>query len=65
MEANPEKARRLLEAVPISYVIVDEFRYRDFSRRYARPAVEGDPVGWPLVYSVKGTKVYQHVTGAQ
>jgi len=65
MEANPQRARRLLEAVPISYVVVDEFRYRDFSRRYARPAVEGDPVSWPLVYSVKGTKVYQHVTSAQ
>jgi hypothetical protein len=65
MEANPETARRLLAAVPVSYVIIDEFRYRDFSRRYARPAVERDPAHWPLVYSVNGTRVYQRVNGAQ
>ena len=65
MEANPETARRLLAAVPVSYVIIDEFRYRDFSRRYARPAVERDPARWPLVYSVNGTRVYQRVNGAQ
>lgn len=59
MEANPEAARRLLAAVPVSYVIIDEFRYRDFSRRYARPAVESDPASWPLVYSANNTKVYR------
>jgi hypothetical protein len=65
MEIDPQVARRELEAVPVSYVIVDQFRYRDFSRRYARPAVESDPASWPLVYSVNGTRVYQHVTGVQ
>ena len=64
MDAEPENARRLLEAVPVSYVIIDEFRYRDFSRHYARPAVETDPVGWPLVYSVNGTQIYER-TGPQ
>lgn len=65
MDANAERARRLLEAVPVSYVIVDEFRYRDFSRRYARPAVESDPVGWPLVYSVHGTRIYERANGPE
>ena len=65
MDADPENARRLLEAVPVSYVIIDEFRYRDFSRHYARPAVESDPVGWPLVYWVNGTQIYEHVTRAE
>ena len=65
MDADPENARRLLEAVPVSYVVVDEFRYRDFSRHYARPAVQSDPAGWRLVYSVNGTQVYEHVTRAE
>jgi len=65
MDADPENARRLLEAVPVSYVIIDEFRYRDFSRHYARPAVESDPVGWPLVYSVNGTQIYERANGRE
>jgi len=65
MDADPERARRLLEAVPVSYVIVDDFRHRDFSRRYARPAVESDPVGWHLVYSIEGTQIYQRATDPQ
>ena len=41
MEIDPAHARRLLEAVPVSYVIVDAFSYPiDSSRRYALPAVE-------------------------
>jgi hypothetical protein len=65
MEADRPRARRLLEAVPVSYVIVDELESPDVSRRYARPAVENDPVGWHLVYSVNGVQVYERVTGAQ
>jgi hypothetical protein len=65
MEIDPTVARRRLEDVPVSYVIVDEFRYRDFSRRYALPAVVSDPARWSLVYSANGTRVYQRVNGAQ
>jgi hypothetical protein len=65
MEIDPQVARRQLEAVPVSYVIVDDFRYRDFSRRYARPAVESDPAHWSLVYSINGTRVYQRVNRAE
>jgi hypothetical protein len=63
MDADPVRARGLLEAVPVSYVIVDKLRYRDFSRRYARPAVESDPVGWRLVWSFHGTQIYERSTG--
>jgi hypothetical protein len=65
MDADPERARRLLVAVPVSYVIIDEFRYRDFSRRYALPAVEGDTAGWHLVYSIKGTRIYERANGPE
>jgi hypothetical protein len=37
----------------------------DISRRYARPAVEGDPTHWRVVYSKAGTKTYQHVVSAE
>jgi hypothetical protein len=65
MESHPVRARRLLDAVPVSYVIVDELRFLDVSRRYALPAVHGDGTRWFLVYSVNGTQVYQHITGPQ
>ena len=64
MEANPTRARHLLEAVPVSYVIIDEIgEMASFGRRYALPAVQGDVVGWPLVYSVDGTQIYKRATG--
>ena len=62
--ADPGRARRQLEAVPVKYVIIDEFEYRDFSRRYALPAVEGDPLTWRLVYSIDHTRVYEHIAGS-
>jgi hypothetical protein len=65
MDADPVRARRLLEAVPVSYVIIDKFSYRDFSRRYARPAVESDPVGWRFVWSFKGTDIYERANGPE
>jgi hypothetical protein len=65
MDADPERARRLLEAVPVLYVIIDEFRYRDFSRRYALPAVEGDAADWHLVYSIKNTRIYERANGPE
>ena len=58
MEADPARARRLLETVPVSYVIVDKLDFVDVSRRYARPAVEGDPAHWQVVHAIDGTKIY-------
>jgi hypothetical protein len=65
MDADPARARRLLEAVPVSYVIVDKLRYRHFSRRYAFPAVQSDPVGWRLVWSFHGTQIYERTNGPE
>jgi hypothetical protein len=76
MEPGPVRVRRLLEAVPVSYVIVDKLEFLDLSRRYALPAVNGDPIGWHLVYSIplphsppwikpadlNGTQIYQRIT---
>jgi hypothetical protein len=60
MEADPEQAHRLLESVPVSYVIVDELAYRDFVRRYALPAVESHPASWRVVHEIDSTRIYEH-----
>jgi len=58
MEANPDVARRLLEAVPVSYVIVDELTFLDITRLYAEPAITGPLSPWHVVYSVGQTRVF-------
>jgi hypothetical protein len=64
MESDPTRARHLLEAVPVSYVIIDEIgEMASFGRRYALPAVQSDPVGWHLGHSIYGTRVYQRANG--
>ena len=60
MEANPNTAHRLLESVPVSYVIIDELRHRDFVERYALPAMESHPASWHLVYTINGTRIFAH-----
>jgi hypothetical protein len=54
VESDPTRARYLLEAVPVSYVIVD--------RGYSIPPVEGDP-SWNLVQSFDGIKLYERTAG--
>jgi hypothetical protein len=65
MDADPEQAHRLLETVPVSYVIVDELPHRDFVRRYALPAVESHPASWRLVHTVNGTRIFAHALGGE
>jgi Predicted membrane protein (DUF2079) len=65
MEIDPAHARRLLEAVPVSYVIVDELEFADMSRRYALPAVESHPANWRLVHEIDNTRIYEHTAGMQ
>jgi hypothetical protein len=65
MEVDPERARRLLDWVPVSYVIVDQLGFLDISRRYARPAIESDPTHWRLVHWIDGTATYAHADSAE
>ena len=59
MEIARARERRMLDSVPVSYVIVDEFGFQDITRRYASPALEADHAAWHLVYSADQTRVYQ------
>jgi len=59
LEPDPRRARQLLEEVPVSYVIIDGIgEMASFGRRYALPAVQGDPIDWLLVYSIDGAQIY-------
>jgi len=50
LEKNPDEARRLLDSVPVRYVVLDELDYPGISQRYTAPAVEGRPDLWKQVY---------------
>ena len=58
MESDPARARKLLETVPVSLVIADNWKFLDMSRRYLLPALESDPAGWPIVHRIGETKIY-------
>jgi hypothetical protein len=61
MDLNPSRVRELLDAVPVSYVIVDQIEFPDLSRRYALPAVRSEAARWHLVYSLRGTGIYENI----
>jgi hypothetical protein len=50
MEADHDEARRLLDAVPVRFVVLDEIGYPGISLRYAAPAVEAQGGQWKETY---------------
>ncbi|MCI0354868.1 MAG: hypothetical protein L0099_07510, partial [Acidobacteria bacterium] len=50
LEANAEEAQRLLDSVPVRYLVLDELRYPRISQRYAEAVVEKRPDLWKQVY---------------
>ena len=63
MEADPDHAQRLLDEVPVRFVVLDELQYPRISQRYAAPAVEDHPDTWRRIYrSPDGrARLYEHV----
>lgn len=61
MENRPDECRRLIADVGANWVIIDDFKFLDISRRYALPAIAADPTHWRLVKSFGKTLVYQRV----
>jgi hypothetical protein len=60
-EPNVVEAQRLMDSVPVSYLIVDSLNFVDVSRRYAAPTVDEYPGRWELVYSSArgGSRIYR------
>jgi hypothetical protein len=49
-EPSVDEAQRLLDTVPVDFVIVDDMRFVDVSRRYAEPVMTAHPETWEPVY---------------
>ncbi|MFL5516917.1 MAG: hypothetical protein ACJ8DJ_12215, partial [Gemmatimonadales bacterium] len=63
LEPDPETAARYLDAVPVSYLVLDQLGLPGISERYAAPVVVRHPAAWRLVYTTPGTgvRVYERV----
>jgi hypothetical protein len=57
-EADPEVAQRLLDSVPVDYLVVDNRNNPDVAHRYDEPVAKAYPELWELVYD-RGTRVYR------
>ncbi len=61
-EPDPASAERLLRAVPVTWVVLDDLEFLDVSRRYAEPAV-ATSAGWRLVYGdpESGARIFRRI----
>jgi hypothetical protein len=64
-EANVNEAQRLMDSVPIRYLVIDSLGFVDVSARYAAPVVDAYPERWELVYSSAGSRVYRRTNEAK
>lgn len=64
-ETDPAEAARLLDGVPITYLVIDDLVFMDATRRYAAPVVERYPERWTLVYGTptRAPRIYRRVRG--
>jgi hypothetical protein len=57
MVTDTAKAARYLDAVPASYLVIDELGRPGIAERYAAPVINTHPNDWRLVYTTPGTGV--------
>lgn len=59
LEPNPSKAQRMLDSVPVSYLILEQmFMEHDFNQQFPS-LVRNAPGKWQLVYSEQGVMIYK------
>jgi hypothetical protein len=58
MEADVEEAQRLLDTVPVAYLVIDEGQTLDIASRYGEPVVRAYPERWELVYK-RGARIFR------
>jgi hypothetical protein len=63
MVVDSEWVLRLLDSVPVKYVVLDDLDYPGISQRYTAPVVEQHPNLWKCVYVAPGgqAQVYERV----
>jgi hypothetical protein len=63
LHPDPEQASRLLDQVPVSFLILDQLGRPPISDRYAAPVISHRPEEWSLAYTApdNGAKVYRRV----
>jgi hypothetical protein len=61
MESNVDAAQRLLDDVPVTFLIVDDLDFVDSSRRYLGPVITAYGDRWKKVFTApsKATTIYQ------
>jgi hypothetical protein len=65
-EVDPDVAQRLLDAVPVAYLVLDEMEFNQISAREARAVVSAHPERWRLSYESPDSKtlVYRRLERA-
>lgn len=60
-ELDPATASRLLDQVPVTYLVLDDLREPHISERYAAPVIELAPSDWQLVFQDTDgrTRIYE------
>jgi hypothetical protein len=63
LEADRERAQRLLDSAQVKYVILDFLGIPGISERYAEPAIEKHPQLWKQIYVAPngGARIYERV----
>jgi hypothetical protein len=63
LEADSELAQRLLDSVPVKYVVLDSLGLPGISERYAAPTIVKHPQLWTLIYVAPGggARIYERV----
>jgi hypothetical protein len=62
-ETDPAAAQKLVDGVPVTYLVVDKLTFIDVGRRYTRPLIAAAPDRWSLVYFANdsGPRIYRRV----
>ena len=63
LHPNADTAARYLDAVPVSWLVLDELGLPGISERYAAPVIRRRPDDWRLAYGMpdSGVRVYERV----
>ncbi len=56
-EPDPREAQPLLDAVPVSWLVVDSLEFVDVGRRYTRPVLQAFPRSWSLTFAAGDSAV--------